>query len=88
MTPIDRVVDIAGHMIMPVMSLAAIYLAIYARLVRSSIIEVSPRISSRRRGPGACARRIVVGHMLRNALVPVVTVAGVQVGALVAALSC
>jgi len=38
-------------MIMPVMSLAAIYLAIYARLMRSSIIEVSHQTSSRRRAP-------------------------------------
>ena len=41
MTAIERVIDIMKHMIMPVMSLAAIYLAIYARLMRSSIIEVS-----------------------------------------------
>ena len=57
MTAIERVFDIGKHMIMPVMSLAAIYLAIYARLMRSSIIEYRTRISSRRRGPRASPRR-------------------------------
>ena len=84
MTPIERVFDIGRHMIMPVMSLAAIYLAIYARLMRSSIIEVSHQdFIKTARAKGLAPRRIVVGHMLRNALVPVVTVAGMQAGALV-----
>ena len=71
-------------MIMPVMSLAAIYLAIYARLMRSSIIEVSHagfHQDGAGQGPRPAPHR--VGHMLRNALVPVVTVAGMQAGALV-----
>ena len=84
MTAIERVFDIMKHMIMPVMSLAAIYLAIYARLMRSSIIEVSHQdFIKTARAKGLAAPRIVVGHMLRNALVPVVTVAGMQAGALV-----
>ena len=84
MTAIERVFDIAKHMIMPVMSLAAIYLAIYARLMRSSIIEVSHQdFIKTARAKGLAPVRIVVGHMLRNALVPVVTVAGMQAGALV-----
>ena len=68
MTTIERVLDIGRHMIMPVMSLAAIYLAIYARLMRSSIIEVShqdfiktaagqgPRAGAHRRRPHAAQR--------------------------------
>jgi peptide/nickel transport system permease protein len=84
MTPIEKVLDIARHMIMPVISLAAIYLAIYARLMRSSIIEVSHQdFVKTARAKGLAGPQIVVGHMLRNALVPVVTVAGMQAGALV-----
>jgi peptide/nickel transport system permease protein len=84
MTAIERVLDIMKHMIMPVTSLAAIYLAIYARLMRSSIIEVSHQdFIKTARAKGLANPRIVVGHMLRNALVPVVTVAGMQAGALV-----
>ena len=84
MTPSEKILDIIRHMIMPVLSLAAIYLAIYARLMRSSIIEVSHQdFIKTARAKGLAGPRIVVGHMLRNALVPVVTVAGMQAGALV-----
>lgn len=84
LSPIERALDIAQHMIMPVISLAAIYLAIYARLMRSSIIEVAQQdFIKTARAKGLSGSRIVVGHMLRNALVPVVTVAGMQAGALV-----
>lgn len=84
MSPFERALDIGQHMIMPVISLAAIYLAIYARLMRSSIIEVSHQdFIKTARAKGLSGPRIVVHHMLRNALVPVVTVAGMQAGALV-----
>lgn len=84
LTPIERVFDIMKHMVMPVMSLAAIYLAIYARLMRSSIIDVSHQdFIKTARAKGLSGPRVVIGHMLRNALVPVVTVAGMQAGALV-----
>lgn len=84
MTATERMLDIAQHMIMPVLSLAAIYLAIYARLMRSSIIEVSHQdFIKTARAKGLGGVQIVTGHMLRNALVPVVTVAGMQAGALV-----
>lgn len=84
MSTFEKVLDIARHMIMPVTSLAAIYLAIYARLMRSSIIEVSHQdFIKTARAKGLGGTQIVVGHMLRNALVPVVTVAGMQAGALV-----
>ena len=84
LSPIEHALDIMKHMIMPVTSLAAIYLAIYARLMRSSIIEVAQQdFIKTARAKGLSGTRIVVGHMLRNALVPVVTVAGMQAGALV-----
>lgn len=84
LSPLAHALDIMKHMIMPVTSLAAIYLAIYARLMRSSIIEVAQQdFIKTARAKGLSGPRIVVGHMLRNALVPVVTVAGMQAGALV-----
>lgn len=84
LSPIEHALDVAKHMIMPVTSLAAIYLAIYARLMRSSIIEVAQQdFIKTARAKGLSGPSIVVGHMLRNALVPVVTVAGMQAGALV-----
>ncbi len=84
LSPIEHALDIMKHMIMPVTSLAAIYLAIYARLMRSSIIEVAQQdFIKTARAKGLSGTQIVVGYMLRNALVPVVTVAGMQAGALV-----
>lgn len=82
--PLERVLDIGKHLIMPACSLGAIYLAIYARLMRASIIEVAHQdFVKTARAKGLTGTRIVFGHMLRNALVPVVTVAGMQAGALI-----
>jgi peptide/nickel transport system permease protein len=84
MTPWQRARDIAWHLILPVISLAAIYLAIYARLMRSSIIEVKQQdFIKTARAKGLTQGRIVTRHLLRNAILPVVTVAGMQAGGLV-----
>ena len=82
--PVEAALDTLRYLAMPAVSLGAIYLAVYARLMRSSIIEVAHQDfvkTARAKGLGGPA--IVVGHMMRNALVPVVTVAGMQAGALV-----
>jgi peptide/nickel transport system permease protein len=82
--PVERILDAAKYLVMPASALGAIYLAIYARLMRSAIIEVSHQdFVKTARAKGLRGTQIVFGHMLRNALVPVVTVAGMQAGALV-----
>lgn len=82
--PVAAALDLLRYLAMPAASLGAIYLAIYARLMRSSIIEVAHQdFVKTARAKGLAGPAIVVGHMLRNALVPVVTVAGMQAGALV-----
>lgn len=84
MTPWQHVLDIAWHMILPTVSLAAVYLAIYARLMRSSIIEVKQQdFIKTARAKGVSESRIVLHHLLRNAILPVITVAGMQAGAVV-----
>lgn len=84
LSPFGRVLDLAKHLILPACTLGAIYLAIYARLMRASIIEVAEQdFVKTARAKGLRGTQIVFGHMLRNALVPVVTVAGMQAGALV-----
>jgi peptide/nickel transport system permease protein len=61
-----------------------LYLAISARLMRSSIIEVSHQdYVKTARAKGASEGRILWRHMMRNALLPVVTMAGVQAGTLI-----
>jgi peptide/nickel transport system permease protein len=84
MTPLQHIRDIASHLLLPAVSLAAVYLAIYARLMRSSVIEVTHQdFIKTARAKGVKQPRIVARHILRNAILPVVTVAGMQAGALV-----
>lgn len=84
MSALQRVGDIAVHLILPAISLAAVYLAIYARLMRSSVIEVTHQdFIKTARAKGLKQGRIIARHILRNAILPVVTVAGMQAGALV-----
>ncbi|QCI66773.1 ABC transporter permease [Phreatobacter stygius] len=84
MSPLRRVFDIATHLALPALSLSAVYLAIYARLMRSSVIEVMHQdFIKTARAKGLAQGRIIARHILRNAILPVVTVAGMQAGALV-----
>ncbi len=84
LSPFAHVLDVLKHLILPASSLAAVYLAIYARLMRASIIDVAHQdFIKTARAKGLSGMRIVFGHMLRNALVPIVTVAGMQAGALI-----
>lgn len=80
----DRVVDIAHHLVLPTITLSLFYLALYTRLMRASMLEQSGQdYVTTARAKGLTERRIVFVHVLRNALLPVVTMAGVQVGALI-----
>ena len=80
----DRVWDIAHHLVMPTITLSLFYLALYTRLMRASMLEQAGMdYVTTARAKGLTERRIVFGHILRNALLPVVTMAGVQVGALI-----
>jgi peptide/nickel transport system permease protein len=83
-TAFERALDISKHLLLPGLSLAAVYLAIYARLMRSSVIEVMHQdFIKTARAKGLKQGRIIFHHVLRNAILPVVTVAGMQAGALV-----
>jgi peptide/nickel transport system permease protein len=74
-----RVVDIATHLIMPTTALSLIYLALYMRLMRASVIEVVDLDHVRTaRAKGVSERRIMLHHVMRNALLPVVTLLGLQ----------
>jgi peptide/nickel transport system permease protein len=80
----DRVKDIAHHLVMPTITLSLFYLALYTRLMRASMLEqASMDYVTTARAKGLTERRIVFVHILRNALLPVVTMAGVQVGSLI-----
>jgi ABC-type dipeptide/oligopeptide/nickel transport system permease component len=73
--------DLLAHLIMPAVTLAAASTAIVARLTRSSMLEVLGQDYIRTaRSKGMVERVVVVRHGLWNALMPVVTVIGVQAG--------
>lgn len=83
LTGIDKVLDIASYLVLPTVTLALIFLAIYLRIMRASMLEVAGLDfirTARAKGlaPGAVLRR----HVLRNALLPMVTLVGLQAGAM------
>ncbi|MEO8060494.1 MAG: ABC transporter permease subunit [Burkholderiales bacterium] len=74
-----------SHLILPSIALGTIPLAVVARMTRSSMLEVLREDYVRTaRAKGASTFRIVGIHALRNALIPVVTTIGLQVGTLLA----
>jgi peptide/nickel transport system permease protein len=80
----DSVLDIGRHLIMPATALALFYLALYARVMRASVLEQTGQdYVTTARAKGQTERRVMTGHVLRNALLPAVTMAGVQAGNLI-----
>ena len=79
-----RALDVLHHLILPAFTLAIIYLAQYARLSRASMLEVlgSDYIRTAR-AKGASERSVLFKHALRNAALPILTVAGLQFGNLI-----
>ena len=74
-----------SHLILPSIVLGTIPLAVIARMTRSSMLEVLREDYVRTaRAKGAGRFRVVAIHALRNALIPVLTVIGLQVGSLLA----
>ena len=75
--------DAIQHLILPAAALSTIPTAIIARITRSSLLDVMGQDFIRTaRAKGAVNRRVVVRHGLRNALLPVATIIGLQLGAL------
>ena len=77
--------DALHHLILPAIVLGTIPLAVIARMTRSSMLEVlSEDYVRTARAKGLSSFRVIGIHALRNALIPVVTVIGLQVGTLLA----
>jgi len=79
LTGIPRVLDIASHLVLPTISLALIFLAIYLRLMRASMLEVLGLDFVRTaRAKGLPEGRVLRRHVLRNAMLPMITFVGLQ----------
>ncbi|CAH2601944.1 ABC transporter permease [Rhodovastum atsumiense] len=75
--------DRARHMVLPALSLALFYVAIYARLTRGVMLEVQSQDFVRTaRAKGLSRLAVTFRHALPNALLPVATMAGIHLGGL------
>lgn len=75
--------DAAKHLLLPAVALSTIPMSIIARMTRSSMLEVLGLDYVRTaRAKGLPARMVVMKHAFRNALLPVVTIVGLQLGAI------
>ncbi len=81
----DGWLDALRALMLPALSLAVVQAAILARITRSAVLEVLREDFVRTaRAKGASQRRVLWGHVLRNAMVPVITVMGLQFAELLA----
>jgi len=77
--------DAVRHLILPAVVLALGNLTVITRMTRSSVLEVlSQDFVRTARAKGLHERTVVTRHVLRNAMLPVVTVVAIQIGALIA----
>jgi peptide/nickel transport system permease protein len=83
-TGIERALDILHHLVLPATTLGLFFMAVYVRMTRASMLEVS-RLDFVRtaRAKGLRPAKVLRRHVLRNAILPVVTLAGLQAGQLV-----
>lgn len=76
-----QMVDVLHHLVLPATSLGLIYLAIYSRLARASMLDVLGADYIRTaRAKGLADRVVLYKHALRNAMLPMVTMLGLQFG--------
>lgn len=76
-----RAADIGRHLVLPTLTLGLFYTALYARVMRASMLEIyGSDFIKTARAKGVSERRVALRHAAANALLPVVTLAGVQVG--------
>lgn len=73
-----------AHMVLPAVTLALPFTAIVARLIRSSVVEeLEEPYAETARAKGLTDRQVLLGHALRNSMIPVLTVVALHLGALV-----
>ncbi|MGO4735278.1 ABC transporter permease [Bosea sp. 2KB_26] len=83
-TGLARALDIAQHLFLPALTLGLFFTALYARMMRASMLEIAGAdFVKTARAKGLSPRVISRRHVARNAILPVVTLAGLQAGQLV-----
>lgn len=80
-----KALDVLHHLVLPAFTLASIYLAFYSRMARASMMDVLGSDYIRTAWSKGLSRRVVVyKHAMKNAVLPVVTIAGLQFSQLIA----
>lgn len=75
--------DVGMHLVLPALSLGIYYLALYVRLTRSAMLDILDLDFVRTaRAKGLTEQRVLLRHVLRNALLPIVTITGLHLGGL------
>ncbi len=81
---INPVLDTLRHLIMPATTLSLFYLSIYARVAReAAIAALDSEFVRTARAKGLSPARILIWHVLRNSLLPIVAITGVELGTLI-----
>lgn len=84
LTGAAAVLDVLRHLVLPAFTLGLVNLALYARLTRASMLDVLSQDYVRTaRAKGLGDMRMIRRHALRNALLPVVTITGIDLGRMV-----
>ncbi len=79
--PLGRALDVAVHLVLPALALSTVWIGQYLRLARTSVVSVmSENYITTVRAIGFRPRTVLLHYALRNALLPVVTVLGLQMG--------
>lgn len=79
-----QTLDTLRHLVLPATTLALFYIAVYVRLTRASMLETSSLdYVKTARAKGLPEWRVATAHILRTALIPIITFAGLQAGHLV-----
>lgn len=79
-----QTLDILHHLVLPALALGLFYSATYARVMRSSMLEVKQLdFVTTAKAKGMSPIRIIFAHIFRNALLPVVTLLGLQLGTVI-----
>jgi len=79
----ENPVEWANHLILPWITLAVVYVGFYSRVLRANMLDAMDEDYVRTaRAKGLSERRVMTRHVLRNSLVPIVTLFGLDFGAL------
>lgn len=76
-----RIVDIAQHLVLPTLALSLFFMSVYVRLARAAMMEVMTQDHVRTAfAKGLTGGEVLRRHVFRNALLPILTFAGIQLG--------